>query len=240
MLAFTEILKNQMPKKKKKHKKKDFSIMEKLLDIALIIISVYIALFVESWAESRTEHKRLTHYYENFVTEIKQDITELKNSEEDAKERTEMIKQILGMVKKSIVSDSLTDKFFNIYRSKFFGQSNMLSYKSMVASGDLKLIEKLEIRQALIELDMSYLGVKVREDLYLEYLTKDMTMYLSTNFDMVRYKPIHRNFYKNTNFTNLVIVYLSHNTARLLTYEEAVKSSEKTLKLISHELEEMK
>jgi hypothetical protein len=239
MLAFTEILKNQMPKKKKKHKKKGFLIMEKLLDILLIIISVYIALFVESWAESRREHKRLTQYYENFVTEIKQDITELKNEEKDTQECIEKSKQIIKMTMKSPNSDSISIKFNGIIHATFLGQSNMLSYKSMVASGDLKLIEKLEIRQALTELDVSYVGLKLTEDLYLDYLTQNMMGYLYANFDMLTQKPIHRNYYKTTYFTNMVINSISHNTLRLKTYQETSKSAQKSLKLISHELEEM-
>lgn len=236
MLAFTEILKNQMPKKKKKHKKLRHTLAEKVLDILLIIISVYIALFVESWAEKRHDEKRLHQYYVSIVGELNQDISDLKTMRNDALKHTGNCKRQIALIKGNPPKDTILLYLSKMYNSQLFANSHMLSYKSMIASGDFKLVEKLKVREALVELDAAYAAIKIQEDLYLDYITKDLSNYIVQNFDMIDLKPIDPKFYRKIKYKNLVMVFQGQNQARLTQYESSLKVAEKALKVLKEEI----
>ena len=67
MLAFPEILKSLTPIKKSLNKESSFRkhFLAKITDLLAIVISIYLALSIEGWAEKRNEHKRMLQYYEN-------------------------------------------------------------------------------------------------------------------------------------------------------------------------------
>jgi hypothetical protein len=236
MLAFSEILKSRMPKKDHESKGFRHELAEKILDIVLIIISVYIALFVESWAERRHDRVRLYQYYENFTTEIRQDITDLKSEQQDASSHMQNCKKQLEFIANNGSPDSIMKYLSKMFNSSLFASSKMLSYKSMVASGDLKLVEKLPVREALAELESAYLGIKIEEDIYLAFMNTKLTNLLENEFDLAANKPLDPLFYKKVKYKNIVVEYEGLNAARYNQYVDALKIASNTLKIIEDEI----
>lgn len=237
MLAFSEIIKSRMPKKQKKKKGSRFNLLEKFLEIVLIILSVYIALVFEGWSERRKDHERLMQYYSNFITELNRDIQDLKDEQKDAENHVNNCKKHIQLLTSDGSPDSIKVQLLKMNESVFFLSSKMLSYKSMVESGDLKLIENIEVRKALVEMEEAFLGVKVREDMYLNLCTKDMIDYFKSNFDMIKGRPFKEDFYKSIDYRNLVILFRNHNVARLEEYKNAITTLTKTLGIIKQEYE---
>jgi hypothetical protein len=231
MLAFSEILKSQMTKKKKKHKSFGAKVLEKLTDIILIIVSVYIALLVEGWAEKRHEHKRLMQYYQSFTHEAKIDTSVLNEGIFNAKFHISNCNKIIKFLKKDKPdADSIKYYFSRMYGAILFGNSNMISYKSMITSGDMGLIEDLEMRRLLVELDESYYGIKLEEEIIMKYITNDLTNYYAVNFDLLKQKPLNPRYYMQIKFKNLIIFYLGQNQSRLEKYNTSFKLAVKVIK----------
>jgi hypothetical protein len=236
MLAFSEILKSQFHKGKK-IKNIRHQIIEKLLDIVLIIISVYIALFVESWAERQHDNERLHQYYKNFESEVQKDIEDLKFVYADAEKHIATYKTHVRFIKQGGPRDSLLRYLGKLANANLFLNSNMLSYKSMMASGDIRLIENLKVREALLSLEMTYEGLKVQEEIYLEFVKNTLTKYLSDNFDLLNGKPLNPEFFKLPSYANIVVMSNGLNESRLDRYKEAVAKAQKTLEIIKQEIE---
>lgn len=233
MLAFSEILKNQMSKKKKKHKSIRSQIFEKLMDIVLIIISVYIALTVESLAEKKHEHDRLMIYYTGFLNEIKTDTTNLKDVIRNAEKHKYTCLHIIKLISGNHhYPDSVTYYFSRIFNSSLFNNSSMISYKSMLASGDMHLMEDLEMRKALVQLDDSYSAIKLEEDIYLKYLTTDIYHYTSSAFDLIKMKPLNKDYFTKKEFKNLIVSFYGLNSARLEKYKTSMGHALKVIKLL--------
>jgi hypothetical protein len=233
MLAFSEILKSQMSKKKKKHKSLWSQFLDKLTDIILIIISVYIALLVESWAEKKHEHQRLTQYYQGFISEAKVDTTELKVVIKDAALHIKHSKQILKNEQlKNPQIDSIKIYYGKLFNSLIFSNSSMVSYKSMLASGDMRLIEDLDMRRTLVKVDESYSAIKIQEDLYLRFLTEDLSHYINTNFDLAQSKEINPDYFTSITFKNLIVSFMGLNYARLQKYQESYKLCTEAIKAL--------
>lgn len=236
MLAFSEILKSQFHKGKKIKNLRN-QIIEKLLDIILIIISVYIALFVESWAERRHDQERLHQYYKNFISEVQKDIDDLKFVSADAEKHLANYKTHVTLIKQEGPRDSLLRYLGKLANASLFLNSNMLSYKSMMESGDIRLIENLKVREAMLSLEMTYGGLKVEEDIYLEFVKNTLTKYLSDNFDLLNGKPLNPEFFKLPSYANIVVMSNGLNQARLEKYREAVDKAQKTLEILKQQME---
>jgi hypothetical protein len=238
MLAFSEILKSQMSKKNKQHRSISSQLIEKLMDIVLIIVSVYIALTVEGWAEKRHEHKRLLQYYQGFNNEIKTDTAELRIEIKDARFHIDNCKRLIKLLKSKDVSEDTIRKLFSkVSNSNLFGNSGMISYKSMVTSGDMRLMEDLEMRRSMVLLDETYFSIKLIEELYLKFITGDLVNYANTNFDLTNGEPINKDYYKLVEFKNLIINFMGVNESRLRTYEQSIMAAKKALKLINKQIE---
>lgn len=235
MLAFSEIIKSNMPKKLTSKNFK-LKIAEKLLEILLIILSVYIALFVEGWAERRKEHKQLIQYYTNFNSEISEDAKELQDVIGDSEKHIKQTNNFLQLIKSKVNSDSLTWYLSKIMSSTLFSTSKMLSYKSMVASGDLRLIEDISVRHELIELELSYEGVKIQENFYIDFITKKLPDYIDKHIDMTSNKPLEASFFQAVDFKNMVVLFRLLNESRLEQYKTALETAWKTQNVVKEEL----
>lgn len=225
-----------MHKKRKKRKSVRAQIGEKLIDIILIIFSIYVALSVESWAEKKHDHKRLVQYYKSFINEAKQDIDVLKKEQTDAEKQLKNSAYQLKLIAGNGPADSILYYSGKMLVSGLFGSSSMVSYQSMLASGDMKLVESMEIRKNLVELDGTYKSMKFQEDMYSSFLTNDLKNYLYYRFDLVKFKPLNPKFYKQTRYKNILIMHQSQNAIRLQQYKDAIKVASELIKTLEANL----
>jgi hypothetical protein len=225
-----------MPKKKTHTKKLRTLFLDRFIDFILIIISVSGALAVNTWAGNRNDQKRLTQYYKSFTTELNQDIEELNNVQSDAEIHIQNCTRHLEIIRTNGSADSIIFYFKKLFSSELFGNSNMISYKSMLSSGDMKLIENLEVKKALMDLEGSYTSVKFQDDIYSDLLTKDLMQFLNANFDLSTFSPVNPNFYKQMRYKNMVVTYRGLNQGRLLHYKSALHSANKLHEILLAEL----
>jgi hypothetical protein len=240
MLALPEMLKKLVPFRNfflkdslsRKH------IFERLTDLITIIISIYLALSIEGWAEKRTEHRRLEKYYHNLTSEIAKDTVSLTEVSVDAAKHIETAKTHIGLLRRynSSDQDSVTGLFRSMLSSQVFYSSEMVSYQAMLLSGDIRLIENLEVRQKLIELEEVYKGLRIYEDLFLSFITNDLMKAFAESFDLIDMRLIDPENYSHTEYRNLVVKFLSLNTTRQQQYHEALKKARETLVVIQREL----
>jgi hypothetical protein len=233
MLGFSDIIRKMISSKKGEHTTIWGKIVGKLTEILLIVISISIALLVEGWAERQHDHKRLNQYYVSFISEANEDMKSLQDVKTDATKHINNCNRNLKILaQENAPYDSVEYYFVRMYSSNLFANSQMVSYKSMLASGDMHLMENLEMRKALVGLDDSYFAIKISEDMYLKFLTDDLTNFVSTNFDMTTLEPLEKNFYKGTKFKNLVVLFQGLNQSRLIKYQESEEKVKEALKLL--------
>jgi hypothetical protein len=242
MLAFSEMLKSLTPVKGVFKKGSSFRkhFFEKIGDLLAIILSIYLALNIEGWAEKRHEHQRLMKYYENLIHEIEEDTVSLNKAIIDAEKHIANANKQIGWLKSyhADLNDSIAVLMSTMTSSHIFYSSNMITFKSMQMGGDIKLIDNLALRDSLIKLDDRYLNVKLNEDLYIEYNKNDLLMVIKENFDLVDSEMIDDNFFTKPKYHNLVYFFQSLNTNRLNSYHEALPKAINTMEMLKKELAE--
>jgi hypothetical protein len=113
----------------------------------------------------------------------------------------------------------------------------MLSYQSMVLSGDIRLIDNLKVRDKLIELEEMYKSLKIYEDMYLDFLLNKLTKVFSDGFDLMEMKLTDTDFYTRQTYRNLIVEFYSLNINRQDQYREALKKAVETRKIILNEID---
>jgi hypothetical protein len=223
MLAFPEMLKSSVKRVFSKRSGASKQFFEKGMDLLAIILSIYLALSIEGWAEKRNEHKKLLQYYENMTNELVKDTVSIARVIADAKMHMQSGERQLKLLKeyKPENQDTISNLFRRTLSSEIFGSSSMVSYQSMVVSGEIKLIEDLKVRAKLIELDEEYKSLKIWEDLYLDFFRKELMDAFFQSFDLLDMRMLDKEYYKKALYRNLVVKYYSFNMSR---YEEAKKA----------------
>ncbi len=238
MLAFPEMLKSPLKRMISKNTKISRQILEKLFDLIAIILSIYLALSIEGWAEKKNEHKKLIHYYENMSSELIKDTVSLSEIITFTQEQVNIVNGQLRMLKfyKSEYQDSIMSMYLNMLSSQIFSSSSMVSYQSMIVSGDIKLIEKLEARDKLIELDEEYKSLKLWEDLCMEFFRNGLMNSYFESFDMIDMKMLVKDYFTTPAYRNLVVKYYSLNKSRLDETKVALGKAKEVLAVLSKEL----
>ncbi len=120
---------------------------------------------------------------------------------------------ILGMLQhyNAGYKDSISAYMGKTVSVDLFSQSEMLSYKSMVLSGDIKLIKILKVKEKFTELESKYAAIKLHED----FIQNDYTKLLNENFDLLsQSKLIKPDLYTDVKFKNKIVFYYALNKQR--------------------------
>ncbi|HLO58285.1 MAG TPA: DUF6090 family protein [Bacteroidales bacterium] len=239
MLAFPEMLKPSVKKTIAGERSTGKKILEKLFELISIIVSIYLALSIEGWSEKRSEHKKMLYYYNNLAAEIALDTASLDSALMNAEKHLRVTRVQLGMLRK--YEPSMDDSLLSMYRGLAFNMlfytSSMLSYNTMVVSGDIKLIENIKVRNKLAELNEVYTGLRLHEDMYLKYIQDDIMKSFMSNFDLIDQKIVTPGYYKSLFYRNLVAGFYVQNAGRVEQYRSSLKVAKETLALIKEELE---
>jgi hypothetical protein len=207
-------------------------------ELLTIIISILLALSIESWTDNRKDQKKLQDYYKNISNEIIRDTADIVVILADTKMRLDTMIKYAKLIKdyKPEYQDTIQYFCTTMMGAQFFNTSSMISYQSMIISGDFKLIDNLEIREKLIGLEEEYASLKVLEDLYMTFFKEELMNVFFSNFDLFRMKLLKPDYFKGTEFRNLVIKYNSMNTLRLEQYEETLIQAHETYTALIREL----
>jgi hypothetical protein len=133
--------------------------------------------------------------------------------------------------------DSITSMYHDMLSAEIFGSSSMVSYQSMIVSGDIKLIENLKVRDKLIELDDEYKSLKVWEDLCMDYFRNGFMDSYFESFDLIEMKMLINNYFTTPAYRNLIVKYFSLNQSRLEETKKALEKAKEVLAVLHQEME---
>ncbi len=239
MLAFSELLKSPVKKIISKHPKTSKHILEKGFDLLAIVLSIYLALNLEGWAEKKNENKRLMHYYENMSIELIKDTVSLSEIVSYTQVQIDKVNEHIKMLKyyKQEYHDSISAMYQGMLAAQIFGSSSMVSYQSMIVSGDIKLIENLKVRDKLINLDEEYKALKMWEDLCMEFFRNGLMDSYFESFDLIEMRLLNANYFTTPTYRNLVVKFYSLNQSRLEETKVALEKARDVLAVLKLEME---
>ena len=144
-------------------------------EIILVVIGILIALQINNWNEGRKERSREVNYLKNLKSDL---VSEIDNNEQFANYRYEKAKActvLLNTEAPKTIED--VQEYTDIYEKVFIWNTylpNNNTFKELLSSGNLSLIENDSIKNALLELDKSYASITTGE----EHMRREFEAYL--------------------------------------------------------------
>lgn len=152
-----------------KHK----SFLRYLIELVIVITGVTIAFWLNTRAEEMKEQKILSNYYLELQSDLQMDRKALERCVNDNQNKRSLMIKAMAMY---LNGEPQRDSVF--YYSRFVGNYYFfdprdITYRSMISSGDLKLISDMELKRRLISLYDTYQLIEELEDNYLEALDEN-------------------------------------------------------------------
>jgi len=120
-------------------------------EILIVIIGISLAFSLNNWKENRVIRNQKIQYLDNLISDINQEILQLEENQESAKDKILKIKTIKPFLGNNQEQrDTIATKVFELARLIHFSPENS-TYQTLINSGDMKLIGKFQVRRSIEE-----------------------------------------------------------------------------------------
>lgn len=143
------------------------------IELAIVIVGVTIAFWLNTLAEDAKEQANLGNYYLELQSDLNADRRELLSCvKTNRAKRDSMYKAIRLYFKDAPEADSVKYYSMMVGNYNFFHPTD-ITYVTMVNSGDLKLINDLELKRNLVALYDQYEDIVMLQENHLQALDEN-------------------------------------------------------------------
>jgi len=169
-------------------------------EIILVVFGILIALSINTWNEGRKIKKIEKQIFENLLTSLKKDSTELVRildyQEKGIKQHNKIVYSTASEITSKMSKDRISNMLYELYNGSFSFFPKYGTYNSLVSSEGLDIIKLEIIKSKLIDL---------YDYQYKRYESIDKV--LDERFDAFLFPFLNRKvgFYVNSNFEHNII-----------------------------------
>ncbi len=186
-------------------------------EILLVVVGILIALQIDNWNEERNNRQKEITYLQNILADLKNDKTKLIEIIARREDKANSAEIMQGYHKGKPI-EKLSDYYFHWTNVLYweFHHPRKTSFEELVNSGNLSIIQNAQIKNLLLEIDVSYEELfEVRKHMYDDY-----KLYLYAPFaDIINYDE-GIEVWSNPEFTNE----LSEENVRRALQNQAIKN----------------
>jgi len=206
-------------------------------EIALVVIGILIALSINNKNDEISKRNAEKNFYRNIKQQLLDDADHIKSQIEYNSTYTEQFRYGIELIELNDRSkkDSLGRIAVNLTNySDFDRQGNI--YETMVNSGDIKLVQNIEIIERLRRLEETYIYVNRMETIHFDVV-------ISIVPDLIQSIRLYSNEVENVDylfgykFQNLFVISLRIMQEKDEVYNRALDEIEVVVGLIENELE---
>ncbi|MEJ1242199.1 hypothetical protein WBG78_28885 [Chryseolinea sp. T2] len=153
------------------------TVLDKLLDVAVVILGITIAFQVDRWKESSDRASREESYLRGMMIDLDRDIQEYQDNMKDLNRHRQMInRSLMRLSKDEDISDSLGYIVLSMLRPKTFeGHNN--TYVTITTTDGIGILRTDSIRDLAVEHYRLYSSLLKFESRYAEQLTYFKTFF---------------------------------------------------------------
>jgi len=148
------------------------AVLDKILDVVVVIVGITIAFQVDRWKESSDRASREESYLQGMMTDIDKDIKEYKDNIGDlSRDRDLIYRSLIRLTKEEDISDSLGFIVMAVLRTKTFeGHNN--TYAKITTSDGIDILSSTDVRELAIEHYRLYSSLSKFEARYMDLLAQ--------------------------------------------------------------------
>lgn len=193
-----------------------------LVEIALIVVGINVALWFEGWFEDRREREDEQQYLVELRGDLERNVVDLDKVIVDNAAKAERLKVIVPQL--AALADAPPQQqaqtIFEPSSYSFFTPSDE-TYQSMLESGDFRLISDRAIKKDLLALSRRWQQIDTLQGNYLQALDDEYIPLMMRGFDLVAMRVADPEMLSDQTFRNF-FPYALQDTERLVwSYESA-------------------
>lgn len=203
--------------------KKKYNWLNHLLNFIAVILGVYLAFYVNERAKLSAEKKERTLLLQAMINDLSADVKTYDNYQipinVQYNEKIDSLLLSLSTAKLGVNSSHLA----GIFQVENY-VPNTSTYNSIKSSGQIKLIEDLELQKQLSDYyDGLVLECISKNEIQVDYFMKEVVKWLTLNADLMDMQVL-----KGSNLVvlrNTLLIYQSLVAQKIMNYEEIVEES---------------
>ena len=128
------------------------SLWRYVVELLIVIVGVTIAFWLNTRAEASKEEQTLNNYYKELQSDLMDDQKFLAKAVKFNETKGEVMVKALELYLQGTPSRDSVYKYTQEVGNYFFFEPKDVTYRSMISSGDLKLVENFPLKRKLISL----------------------------------------------------------------------------------------
>lgn len=201
------------------------------LEFLVVLVGILIAFQLDRCNTQNQQARLLDNHLAYLNEEVNDNSNNLKKSIEHAKKINANLDTLLLLIQEKGNINRINGLTFELLDiGGVYLQKN--AYSTLVQSGDIRFFKDFDLKKQTVQLYEFYKYVESMEEIGLKSYTDDYYPYVKKHLDMVYAKPQDRSIYSTKAFINALGSYKYMVNSRQQKYDQALKFTEKYLKLV--------
>jgi hypothetical protein len=216
---------------------KQFDGRNLLLEIAMIVVGINIALWFEGWFEELREAEAEQQYLVGLRDDLNTDLAVLESVIESNTARLEKLREIVPTLPSlhDAEPDAQARAIFTPSSYLFFEPSDF-TYRSMQESGDFRLLQDSDTKKRLLRLVRNYRMIDTLQQNFIQAMDDEYIPLMMSGFDLVEQRVTDTGILENQVFRNFFPFTYQDIESRLGVYKSVRDQTRKLLEIIESQI----
>lgn len=158
-------------------RKSRFGFLRILLEIPIIVLSIYIAFVVDEYGKRKNDREIEKKYLQELLVEAKFNRDELMADQDARRRQVDYLNKLLAASNRAVDPDTLRDAINELMMIRLFSPTEAV-YEDLVSSGNLRLIQSDSLRRTILEFRQRLTRVPLTEQQDLQLIQNQIEPYL--------------------------------------------------------------
>jgi hypothetical protein len=189
-----------------------------MMEWIIVFVSITAAFMLENWSDARRDKKMLSEYYKSLVIDIDSDIATLDSCINNIENKLTGYAKIVEFIKSKSPNDSIYKYMDVILGSEQFN-SNKSTFESLINSGNVNLISKIDLKKELYRVYGLYDDVELIDKVNYDQLFNNVLPFLYQSTNLITLEDLDKSI-SSRGFANIIVVGKGFNETQLESYRE--------------------
>lgn len=207
-----------------------------IIELLIVIIGISVAFWLNNVASQNNEKKLETKFIQDLRNDLESDSLILDSNIKFNKRKVELLSNAVELMyedEQRLYSDSLIQLVLRIGNFDFFN-SESFTLKSLLQSGDIKLISSDDLKKELLRLLSMYESIDRSQRNLLQALDDNYFPLVITKMDMITQVPTDIAFFYSLEVRNYCGFTISDTNNLIYEYSATLKQVKKVLEMMKN------
>jgi len=205
-------------------------------ELLIVTAGITLAFALNSFSEERKEADKRSTYLSGIRADLEDDIAALDSTTGEINARLKILYSIIPYMRGKVAGrDSAMTRFFTVIDPVKF-RSHQSTLQSLRFSGDLRLIDNLELRTRIVAHYDAYSSVDDEYERHVTFSREFVADYFMENMDYMNLASADMRLFEDRYFRNLVFSLIGIYQMNLQRQEEALQRAKSVDEAIEEEM----